>query len=215
MFWGVVLTTSLLLAGTAFNPVQTTVPSQGQQRRPSQEFADNGASLSSPEAYRSGVDDGNYDRANSSPALHRDRGWRDQQDQRAYAAGYRAGYYGERGLPYENSAFGSSGPRGSHGDNSNGPEHSLFTQPLRDNQAEKIGYGQGRFDGIRDRWTGNSFSPTRDDNYRTADRGYDSSFGGRDHYKDMYRNAYRSGYREGYINCMTMYGALKCLPLEN
>jgi hypothetical protein len=215
MFWGVVLTTSLLLAGTALSAVQTTAPSQGQQRRPSYEFADNGSSLSSPEAYRSGVDDGNYDRANSSPALLRDRGWRDQQEQRAYAAGYRTGYYGVRGLPYDNNAFGNSGPGFSHRDNNDGNEHSLFTQPLGNNHADQIGYGQGRFDGIRDRRTGNSFSPTKDDNYRTADRGYDPSFGGRDHYKHMYRDAYRIGYREGYINCMTMYGTLKCLPLEN
>jgi hypothetical protein len=160
MFRGVVLTTSLLLAGTALSAAQTNAPSQGQQRRPSYEFADNGSSLSSPEAYRSGVDDGSYDRANSSPALLRDRGWRDQQDQRAYAAGYRTGYYSDRRLPYDNSAFGSSGPGSSLSDNYNGNGHSLFTQPLGNNHADQIGYGQGRFDGIRDRRTGNSFNPT-------------------------------------------------------
>jgi len=43
-----------------------------------------------------------------------------------------------------------------------------------------------------------SYRPTQGDNYKHADRGYDSRMGNKDGYKQTYRSGYVNGYQPGY-----------------
>lgn len=63
--------------------------------------------------------------------------------------------------------------------------------------ARHFGYQDGFNDGRNDRFTGHSFRPTHDGNFKHADRGY---YGGidRNYYKQAYREAYENGYQRGY-----------------
>lgn len=63
--------------------------------------------------------------------------------------------------------------------------------------ARSFGYQDGLADGRNDWYTGHSFRPTRDSNFKHADRGY---YGGidRGYYKQLYREAYEEGYERGY-----------------
>lgn len=64
--------------------------------------------------------------------------------------------------------------------------------------ARQFGFQDGLNNGSRDRYTGHSYRPTHDRDYKHADRGYDDSFGRKDEYKELYRQAYLSGYQQGY-----------------
>ena len=69
----------------------------------------------------------------------------------------------------------------------------------RDNaNAREFGYQDGFNDGRNDRFTGHSFRPTHDSNYRHADRGYYGGYADRNYYKQIYRQAYENGYERGY-----------------
>jgi hypothetical protein len=62
--------------------------------------------------------------------------------------------------------------------------------------ARQYGYQDGFNDGRNDRYTGHSFRPSHDSNYKHADHGF---YGGdRNYYKQMYRQAYEQGYQQGY-----------------
>lgn len=63
--------------------------------------------------------------------------------------------------------------------------------------ARSFGYQDGLNDGRNDWYTGHSFRPTHDSNFKHADRGY---YGGvdRGYYKQLYREAYEEGYERGY-----------------
>lgn len=63
--------------------------------------------------------------------------------------------------------------------------------------ARSFGYQDGFNDGRNDWYTGHSFRPTHDSNFKHADRGY---YGGvdRGYYKQLYRDAYEEGYQRGY-----------------
>ncbi len=63
--------------------------------------------------------------------------------------------------------------------------------------ARSFGYQDGLNDGKNDWFTGHSFRPTHDSNFKHADRGY---YGGidRNYYKQLYRDAYEDGYQRGY-----------------
>lgn len=63
--------------------------------------------------------------------------------------------------------------------------------------ARNYGYQDGFNDGRNDRFTGHSFRPEHDSNFKHADRGY---YGGidRNYYKQIYREAYENGYQRGY-----------------
>ena len=62
--------------------------------------------------------------------------------------------------------------------------------------ARQFGYQDGLNDGRNDRFSGHSYRPTHDSNYKHADRGYNG--GDRNYYKSMYRQAYEQGYQQGY-----------------
>ncbi|HEY6248918.1 MAG TPA: hypothetical protein VI685_03095 [Candidatus Angelobacter sp.] len=63
--------------------------------------------------------------------------------------------------------------------------------------ARDFGYQDGFNDGRNDRFTGHSFRPTHDSNFKHADRGYYGSID-RNYYKELYREAYERGYQRGY-----------------
>lgn len=64
--------------------------------------------------------------------------------------------------------------------------------------ARDFGYQDGYNDGRNDRFTGHSYRPTHDSNFRHADRGYYSGYGDRNYYKELYRRSYENGYERGY-----------------
>jgi hypothetical protein len=86
------------------------------------------------------------------------------------------GYYGNNGY-YRNGYFGGSSVG---------------------NQAAQIGYRDGLIDGQRDRNTNRSYRATSMDNYKNADRGYNSGLGDKNAYRQAYRQGYEQGYRAGY-----------------
>jgi hypothetical protein len=63
--------------------------------------------------------------------------------------------------------------------------------------ARSFGYQDGFADGKNDWYTGHSFRPTHDPNFKHADRGFYGSID-RNYYKQLYREAYEEGYERGY-----------------
>ena len=68
----------------------------------------------------------------------------------------------------------------------------------RERIAFDNGYADGYEAGRRDADRRRSFDPDNDSRYRSANRGYESRYGGRDWYRDEYRSGFRSGYEAGY-----------------
>lgn len=66
--------------------------------------------------------------------------------------------------------------------------------------ARDFGYQDGYNDGRNDRFTGHSYRPTHDSNFKHADRGYYGGYGDRNYYKELYRRSYENGYERGYNN---------------
>ena len=66
------------------------------------------------------------------------------------------------------------------------------------NDPSRIGFMDGERDGQHDFYTGHSYRPTHDHNFKHADRGYDHHFGPKWQYKETYRDAYVQGYQRGY-----------------
>jgi hypothetical protein len=128
------------------------------------------------QAYREGFRQGQWDAQHGRRADGDDNRWREWDDRRAYREGYTRGYQEVAGNGYY------------RGGNFNYGADS----------ARRYGYEDGLNDGRHDRYSGHSFRPTHDDNYRHADRGYNRGFGNRDYYKQAYREAYEQGYRQGY-----------------
>ena len=135
---------------------------------------------------------------------------------RSYREGYQAAYdrmysnsgnyntrggYGDRQVygnqPYSNDPYGN-GPyaNGSYGNGSysNGSLYRNGSVGNAQNDAYRVGYQDGMADGGNDRSTGHSFRPTHDDNFKHADRGYNSSMGDKQFYKDTYRQGYQAAY---------------------
>jgi len=129
------------------------------------------------QAYREGYRRGQWDAQHGRRADWDDNSWREGDDRRAYRDGYMRGY----------REIAGNGYYGGGGNNNYGLE-----------SARRFGYQDGVNDGRHDRYTGHSFRPTHDDNYRHADRGYSWNFGNRDYYKRVYREAYEQGYQQGY-----------------
>jgi hypothetical protein len=139
------------------------------------------------DAYRQGYNDGMHDRNSGSQRVHR-HAWKNDEDARAYSAGYNAAFNGGNGRWGNNGQYSHSG-HWNHNNNAYGNSGR---------QAERIGYQDGVNDGQKDRSTGHSFRPTKGDNYKNADRGYSSSFGDKQSYKNSYREGYEQGYEQGY-----------------
>jgi len=127
--------------------------------------------------YDEGVRDGREDREHHRDFRIRDRYGEDRADRDAYIAGYRAGF-ASAGYAWRS-------------------DERDYYHDLRA-RAREFGYQDGLRDGEHDRYTGHSYRPTHDDNYKHADRGYDPSYGDKHQYRDEYRVAYSEGYQRGY-----------------
>ncbi len=142
--------------------------------------------------YQRGVREGRDDREDGRRPRLRQRNWDDAGDRNAYLAGYRAGY-GRWGDEDDRPSYGWHDPEEGGGWRGGGWGYNQISR-----QAFSIGYQDGVNDGAQDRRTGHSYRPTHDDNYKHADRGYDSSYGDKQAYKNEYRNGYAQGYQRGY-----------------
>lgn len=136
------------------------------------------------QAYSEGYRQGRWDGEHNRRADWDDSRWREADDRRAYRNGYLRGYNEVR--RYNDHDRDDGYYRGG-----GGPGYGL-------NNARQYGYQDGYNDGLRDRQTGHSFRPTHDDNYRDANRGWDSRMVSSNDYKYAYRQAYSNGYERGY-----------------
>jgi hypothetical protein len=107
----------------------------------------------------------------------------------AFELGYRAGYgngrndgYYDRGLP----------------GNRQGPPWTNGRGVARFDVATQQGYSDGYEAGLDDARDGRRFDPVGERRYRSADRGYNSSYGPRERYKTNYRTGFLSGYEAAY-----------------
>ena len=130
---------------------------------------------------------------------NRDR-YRDEF-RRGFEEGYRAGYN-------RNDIYNNRGPQGRIG----GPQGRGNVPPWANGRGNgRMGRGVGRYDlaaqngyndgyeaGLRDGQGRRQFDPISEGRYRSADRGYEKSYGSKDTYKINYRDSFRVGYEEGY-----------------
>lgn len=152
--------------------------------------------------YEEGFRDGRRDAMQyGRREMRNDSRWRGR-DRRDYVQGYNQGF--EDAMRTSSRRGGYGGPyRGPYGGYPSGPygdRGGVYGQPNVNwaEQARQVGYQDGVNDGASDRRTGHSFRPTHDDNYKNADRGYNSSFGDKNTYKQYYRQGYESGYQRGW-----------------
>jgi hypothetical protein len=64
--------------------------------------------------------------------------------------------------------------------------------------ATQQGYSDGYEAGLDDARDGRRFDPVSERRYRSADRGYNNSYGPRERYKTNYRTGFLSGYESAY-----------------
>jgi hypothetical protein len=164
-------------------------------------YRQNRDSRDNQRSYQDGFRDGQNDRAHNRGFQIRNRHWNDRNDRDAYASGYRNGYgQGNYGNGYPGrGGYGYPGQGGyGYPGGNNGRGGGWYGGSQGQGQAYNIGYQDGLRHGSQDRNTGHSFRPTHDDDFRNADRGYNSSFGNKQDYKNQYRNGYQNGYNRGY-----------------
>lgn len=141
-------------------------------------------------AYQEGMREGREDATRNRRSPRSER-WKNERDRRDYEAGYNRGYEDAMSANRRQGGYNQRG----------GPGGGVYGQGRGANwmeQARQIGYQDGVNDGASDHRTGHSFRPTHDDNYKHADRGYNSSFGDKNQYKQYYRQGYESGYQRGW-----------------
>jgi len=124
--------------------------------------------------YQQGLNEGQNDRQRYHARRYRFNSNNDQ-DRRAYQAGYDRGYESWNGL------------RGDRGNDQFG---------RNSNPGFRMGYTDGSTDGQNDRRL--SKQQKYGLGYKHPDRGYVSSYGDKDSYKQQYRAGYEQGYNEGY-----------------
>lgn len=111
---------------------------------------------------------------------------------RAFELGYRSGYGNGR-----NSGYGGYYDRGLPG-NRQGPPWTPGRGAARADVAIQQGYSDGYEAGLDDARDGRRFDPVSERRYRSADRGYNNSYGPRERYKANYRTGFLSGYEAAY-----------------
>ena len=67
-----------------------------------------------------------------------------------------------------------------------------------DEPAYARGYTNGHGKGLADGRNHDRYDPVGSREYRSADEGYQASYGSRDAYKNNYRAGFRQGYEDGY-----------------
>jgi hypothetical protein len=98
---------------------------------------------------------------------------------RGFEVGYRAGY---------------SDGRGGYGGGAWAPGRAV----PRADVAVQQGYSDGYEAGVNDARARRQFDPIGERRYRSADRGYNRSYGPKDRYQVNYRTGFREGYEDGY-----------------
>ncbi len=159
-------------------------------------------------AYQDGLRQGRFDAQHNRHAWGHSKRWRDGDDARAYEAGYNRGY---RDAISDQHDF-----RDHDRDDRNYRDHDADHDRDRDHDyrgsapapdhgtgyymrtAHDTGYQDGLKDGSHDKQTGHSYRPTQMDNYKNADRGYQSDMGAKDQFRLSYRTGYSSGYKQGW-----------------
>ena len=135
--------------------------------------------------YQDGLRDGQEDRANHRDHQYRQNFGNDDNDRRAYEAGYNQGYQQNDGGRDRND---SNWDRDGHG---HGHDHDSFQNP-----GARMGFQDGTNDGQSDRTARRKFKYGK--GYRHPDRGYVSSYGDKQAYEQQYREAYEKAYQESY-----------------
>ena len=105
---------------------------------------------------------------------------------RGFETGYRAGYYDSRG--------GYGAGRGSG------------RAAGRVDVAVQQGHSDGYEAGVNDARGRRQFDPVSERRYRSADRGYNNSYGPRERYTANYRTGFLNGYEAGYRDVAGGYG---------
>ncbi len=138
------------------------------------------------------TDENDYRRADAgyrSQYGSRDR-YRDEF-RRGFESGYRNGY----------AVAGRGGPSWNQGGPWNGRGAGPWTggrAGARFDVATQQGYADGYEAGLDDGRDNRRFDPVGERRYRSADRGYQRSYGDKDYYKANYRTGFRSGYEDGF-----------------
>ena len=176
---------------------------------------------------RSGEDDGRANRQfnyeNKSDYRSGDQGWNrnygDRENWRyefrlGFERGYREGYgryrpgYGGYG---SSGGYGNYGGYGGYGNDTRRPgggppPWANGRGRGRGNQggyqytdfAFRNGFTDGYEEGLKDAQRRDRFDPTDEGRYRSADHGYNRSYGDREYYRLRYRDAFREGYEHGF-----------------
>jgi len=143
---------------------------------------------------RAGIDDARrgdrFDFTDESDYRRGDSGYRNQFGSRQryreiFRTGYEAGYRSGYGPPNRGVDPGWS-------------TRSGFGYGA--DQALERGYNDGYEAGLKDGRRGDRPDPIGEGRYRSADRGYNRSYGTREAYKNRYRTAFRQGYEQGYAD---------------
>lgn len=106
--------------------------------------------------------------------------------QRGFEAGYRASY---------------SDNRGGYGGGTWGPGRAVG----RVDVAAQQGYSDGYEAGVNDARGRRQFDPVGERRYRSADRGYNRSYGPKPQYQANYRSGFVNGYEAGYRTVAGQY----------
>lgn len=131
---------------------------------------------------------------------NRDRDDRDRTYQ-TYPAYPNGGYYPNGRYPnggyYPNGQYPNGGyyPNGSY---PTGAYGAYGNQNAALSQAQQIGYTDGINDARTDMASGRAYQPTRNANYRHANRGWNRNMVDQGTYQEAYRQAYLQGYQQAY-----------------
>ena len=120
------------------------------------------------------------------------RDWYRNEFRRGFTSGYRAGYSNVGDGRYDRDGRYSRGEI--YGRDDRGPGRLRgYQEP-----AFARGYSDGWKQGLDDGHDRDRYDPARHGDYRSADQGYNRSYGSRDAYKNNYRAGFRQGYEDGY-----------------
>lgn len=141
-----------------------------------------------------GRDDRGYDRSMGNQGQYK-QAYRD-----GYRQGYDAGYYGRNGGGVLTDRRGGDiwRDRGAARGRYPGEIYGRGGVGGYRDVAWQNGYNEGVAAGRDDANDGDRYDPHRHNQYKNADRGYNSSYGNKDGYKAAFREAYLRGYEEGY-----------------
>jgi len=186
---------SLVLAGVVAIAVPAAISAQTRWGLPTY---DPGYSVGYERGQRAGADDfrhgDRFQYADESDYRKADYGYRSDYGSRdLYRDSFRRGFEQGYRVGYGNYGYGTSRGYGVP-PYSNVPGYSAG----RYDNAYQIGLNDGYEAGVNDADGHRAFDPISERRYRSADHGYQKSYGPKEAYKNSYRNAFRQGYERGY-----------------